>query len=102
MRLYSFLDWLDPSQVIYYDTDSCILLYDENNPKHKYPSNDAKDLPPNVRFGGALGQWNDELKGKWITEFVGAGAKSYAYVMNDGTMKMKQKGITLDVNNRKR
>ena len=64
MRLYSFLDWLDPSQIIYYDTDSCILLFDENNPKHKYPSNDAKDLPPNVRFGGALGQWNDELKGK--------------------------------------
>ena len=100
IRLYSFLCWLHPSQIIYWDTDSCYFLYDENNPLHKYPSNDAKDLPPNVRFGNALSCWEDEFKGSWAVEFVGAGAKSYAYKMQDGTVKMKQKGITLDVANR--
>ena len=30
---------------MYWDTDSCYFLYDANNPLHKYPSNDAKDLP---------------------------------------------------------
>jgi hypothetical protein len=100
IRLYSFLSWLHPSQIIYWDTDSCYFLYDKNNPLHKYPSNDAKDLPPNVRFGNALSCWEDEFKGSWAVEFVGAGAKSYAYKMQDGTVKMKQKGITLDVANR--
>ena len=39
------------------------------------------------------------MDGKYGTEFVGAGAKSYALVLNDGTVKMKQKGITMDVAN---
>ena len=96
------MSWLHPSQIIYWDTDSCYFLYDANNPLHKYPSNDAKDLPPNVRFGNALSCWEDEFKGGWAVEFVGAGAKSYAYKMQDGTIKMKQKGITLDVANREK
>ena len=100
IRLYSLLEWLDPSHFIYSDTDSCFILYDINNPKHQYPSNDTPKLPANVRLGNALGQWEDELKGGWITEFVGGGAKSYAYKKNDGTINMKQKGITLDMNNR--
>jgi hypothetical protein len=100
VRLYSLLEWIDPSQFTYTDTDSCFILYDENNQTHKYPSNDTPNLPANVRFGNALGQWEDELKGGWITEFVGGGAKSYAYKKNDGTIKMKQKRITLDMNNR--
>ena len=29
MRLYDFISWLHPSQLIYCDTDSCIWLYDE-------------------------------------------------------------------------
>ena len=37
------------------------------------------------------------MEGKYGTEFVGAGAKSYALVLTDGTIKMKQKGITMDV-----
>ena len=51
---------------------------------HKYPSNDAKDLPDNVRFGDALGEWEDEFKkdGGHIKEIVVGGAKSYSYVTN--------------------
>jgi hypothetical protein len=44
-RLYSMLDWLDWSQIVYCDTDSVVFVYDPNNPDHKYPSNEAKDLP---------------------------------------------------------
>ena len=55
--------WLDKSQLVYCDTDSVIFIYDENNPKHKYPSNDAKYLPHNIRFGDALGEWGNEFGG---------------------------------------
>ncbi len=54
IRLYEFLDWLDPSQVIYCDTDSCYFIVDETNPKHKHPHNN-QPLPPLVRFGNGLG-----------------------------------------------
>ncbi len=97
IRLMSMLNWLHPSQLIYCDTDSVIFLYDEENPLHKYPSNDAKDLPDNVRFGDALGDWEDEFKqGEWIEEIVVSGAKSYSYRTNKGKIVIKQKGITLD------
>ena len=59
-------------------------------------SNDSKDKPENVRFGDALGDWEDELKGAWIEEVVVAGAKSYAYMTNTGKIVIRQKGITLD------
>ena len=92
------LDWLHPSQLIYCDTDSVIFVYDKNNPLHKYPSNDSKDLPDNVRFGNALGEWEDEFKkdGGHIKEIVVGGAKSYSYVTNKDKFVVKQKGITLD------
>jgi hypothetical protein len=97
VRLMSMLHWLHPSQVLYCDTDSVIFLYDENNPEHKYPSNDAEEKPSNVRFGNALGEWEDEFKnGEYIDEIVVAGAKSYAYITNKGKTVIKQKGITLD------
>ena len=98
VRLYSMLDWLHPSQLIYCDTDSAIFVYDKNNPLHKYPNNDAKDLPDNVRFGDALGEWEDEFKkeGGHIKEIVVGGAKSYSYVTNKDKFVVKQKGITLD------
>ena len=97
IRLMSMLNWLHPSQLIYCDTDSVIFLYDEENPLHKYPSNDAQDLPDNVRFGDALGEWEDEFKqGEWIEEVVVGGAKSYSYRTNKGKIVIKQKGITLD------
>jgi hypothetical protein len=90
------LHWLDPSQIIYCDSDSVIFLYDENNPDHKYPSNAIKDKPSNISFGNSLGEWEDELKGGWIEEVVVAGAKSYAYKNNKGKVVIRQKWITLD------
>ena len=99
MRLYDFLSWLDPSQLIYCDTDSCIWLYDDTNPLHKKKDNNDPSLPKSVQFGSGLGQWNDEFKGSYATEVVVGGAKSYAYKMADGKTCVKQKGITLDCNN---
>ena len=79
VRLYKMLDWLDPSQVLYCDTDSVFMLYDKTNPIHKNPF-DNKTLPDGLEVGCALGQWEDEFKGKdHIIELVIGGAKSYAY-----------------------
>ena len=60
IRLMSMLHWLDPSQLLYCDTDSIYFIYGEDNPLHKYPSNDAKDLPDNITFWRLfrrLGRW---------------------------------------------
>jgi hypothetical protein len=118
MRLYDMLSWLDPSQLIYCDTDSVIFIYDEDNPLHKKPSNDAVDLPKSIHFGKSLGSWENELgKDEWITEIVIGGAKSYSYKTNkkqkDGKgdiilnvegeavykTVIRQKGISLDTAN---
>jgi hypothetical protein len=96
------LDWLHPSQLIYCDTDSVIFAYDKNNKNHKYPSNDAHDLPANVKFGDALGEWESEMKGNnYIKEVCVGGAKSYSYIeynpdTHEEKIVIKQKGITLD------
>ena len=60
-RLNSMLLWLDPTQLIYCDTDSVIFRYDPENEKHKYPKNDEIGIPDNVRFGDALGEWENEF-----------------------------------------
>ena len=97
LRLYDLISWIHPSQLLYCDTDSCYFLYDETNPLHKYPSNDAKDLPKSVQFGDGLGQWEYDLKkDEWIDEMIIGGAKSYAYKTNKGKIEMRLKGITLD------
>ena len=94
--------WLDPSQLIYCDTDSVIFSYDPDNPKHKYPKNTERDIPDNVRFGDALGEWQDEFsEAEWIDEVVVGGAKSYSFKTNLGKIVIKQKGITLDAANSK-
>lgn len=62
MRLCSMLDWLSPGQHAYCDTNSCIFLCDHNNPNHKSPFGDHKDLPEGLSFGNALGQWSNELR----------------------------------------
>ena len=96
----SMLLWLDYGQLVYCDTDSVMFICDSKNPKHKIPSNLAEDLPDNVRFGNALGEWEDEFKtGEWIDEIVVGGAKSYSYKTNKGKIVIKQKGITLDMAN---
>jgi hypothetical protein len=100
MRLYDFISWIHPSQLIYCDTDSCIWLCDENNPSHKTKENNDPTLPPSVQFGTGLGQWSDEFKGKhYATEIAVGGAKSYAIKLDDGDIKIAQKGITLDCAN---
>ena len=101
MRLYNMLEWLDPSQICYCDTDSVMFVYDKNNSKHKEPLNDKPNeepkLPIGLRFGKGLGEWEDEMKeGDWIVELVVGGAKSYAYRTHKGKIVVKQKGITLD------
>ena len=68
----------------------------KNNPLHVNP---RETPPPGARIGNALSCWEDDMKGQCATQFVGAGAESYAYVLNDGAIKMNQKGITLDVAN---
>ena len=105
-RLYSMLDRLHPSQIIYCDTDSVIFIYDPDNPLHKCPSNETPGRPNNVSFGDGLGQWENEFKkGELLTEVVISGAKSYSYKKeypNEKTDKVvKQKGITIDKNNSK-
>ena len=100
VRLYKMMDWLDPSQLCYCDTDSVIFLYDETNPSHKNPY--LHEAPNGLEFGSGLGQWEDEFDGKdYIEELVVGGAKSYAYQTAYGCTKkgkvlVKQKGITLD------
>jgi hypothetical protein len=102
IRLYSMLNWLHPSQIVYCDTDSVIFVYDETNPEHKYPSNDAPDLPSNILFGDCLGAWENEMSGNWyIKEIVIGGAKSYSYIKynpdtGEEKVVIRQKGVTLD------
>ena len=39
-----------------------MFMYSKTNPLHKYPSNDAIDLPKRVKFGKRLGEWENENK----------------------------------------
>ena len=86
VRLYIMMDWLDPSQSCYCDTDSVILLYGETNPSHKNPY--VHQTPDGLEFRSGLGQWEDEFDGKgYITELVVAGAKPYTYQTAYGCTK---------------
>jgi len=49
IRLYDMLSFLHPSQILYYDTDSCYFLYDPDDSNHKKPSNDQA-RPKNITF----------------------------------------------------
>ena len=79
--------FLHPSQILYYDTDSCyFFLKDPDDSNHKKPSNDQA-RPKSITFApnkkACLGQWECDLKeGEYITEFICGGAKSYAYKTN--------------------
>ena len=62
-------------------------LYDETYPNHKHPD---KDQHEGLKFGNGLGEWEDEFKGKdYIVEWVCLGAKSYAYITNNGKTVVK-------------
>ena len=81
--LFNELVKLD-KRILYYDTDSIIFL-----------STTSIEYMPTL-FDSELGQFKDELKGKWIVEFVSAGCKNYAYVLNDGTCVCVIKGFALN------
>ena len=50
----------------------------QKNANDKIPNNLSDDLPNNVRFGNALGEWEDEFEtGEWIDEVMTGGAKSF-------------------------
>ena len=89
MRLYDMMDRLG-NRVLYHDTDSVIYSVDEKEGQTTIPTGDL------------LGQWTDELVDKKtkvsrkITTFVGAGPKSYGYILDDGTTKMKLKGFSMN------
>ncbi len=84
LKLYSVMEELG-EQVLYTDTDSIIYVYDENNKDHK-----------KAITGDYLGELTDELKGKYITEFISTGPKSYGYKLSDNTSTCKIKGFSLN------
>ena len=75
LKLYNELKKID-KRVLYFDTDSIIYL-----------SREGEYDPP---LGDYLGEFNDEIKKKGashIVEFVSAGPKNYAYLLNNNTVK---------------
>ena len=78
-------------QVLYYDTDSIVLLVDEENPHHYIP-----------KTGNYLGEFTDELVDKKtgishpIIEFVSTGPKNYGYEQSNGKRECKVKGFSLN------
>ena len=84
LKLLKYLIKLD-RRVLYYDTDSIVFITDTEFEK-------SEDHP---RLGDYLGNFTDELDGKYIVEFISAGAKNYAKLLNDGTSECVVKGFTL-------
>ena len=93
LKLWKVLHQLG-RQVLYHDTDSVIYTY---TPQTVHPLT-----------GDYLGQLTDELRcsslgcsrkaclGHWIVEFVGCGAKNYAYRLNTGEVVCKVRGFCLN------
>ena len=79
LKLYDYLAKLDDC-AIYCDTDS--VFY------YKKPG--FYEVP----IGNYLGDMKDELEGRYVTEFVAAGPKSYAYAVSDNTEVVKMKGFS--------
>ena len=91
LKLYQELEQ-GQEQILYYDTDSIILIIDQNNPQHYRPIT-----------GDYLGDLTNELWDKkkkeyrTIQEFASAGPKNYGYVLDDGKEECKVKGFSLNV-----
>lgn len=87
-QLARAMNSLDPSQLLYCDTDSIMYAYDEKDPRHKL-----------IPTGPYLGDFNDEFPGKKITEFVCLGPKTYSVKVesSDGSVfyKTKFKGLPM-------
>lgn len=89
LKLWRLLHSLG-ERVLYYDTDSVIWVSKDND--------DPNALAP---LGTQLGDLTNELGinkyeygDEWITKFVTAGPKSYAYVTNQGHEVIKVKGFS--------
>ena len=81
LRLYSMIDRLGRN-VCYMDTDSIVYIEDESN---KYIFDKY--------IGDSLGEWTDELNGKYIEFWACAQSKDYGYITNDGNYTGKVKGF---------
>ena len=80
-------------QIVYYDTDSILLVIDENNPQHYRPVTDDY-------LGGLTNElWDKKKKKEFrdIIEFASAGPKNYGYVQDDGKEESKVKWFSLNV-----
>ena len=94
LRLYDFMSYLHPSQLIYCDTDSVVWLYDSTNPLHKNRNNNDVNLPKSVKFGSGLGQWKSEFdKDDYIKYIFIGGAKAYSYIVSNGKVVVKQQKL---------
>lgn len=85
LKLYSELEKLD-DRVLYFDTDSIIYLTKPDDSYHPI-------------IGDSLGDWTREIppeEGKYITEFVSAGPKNYAYKLDSGITHCTVKGFNLN------
>ena len=108
--MYEFwCDYLKPKygdnvRLCYTDTDSFVILVktedfykdiaddvDKWFDTSKYKKDDNKPLPIEINEG-VLGKFEDELKGKIMTEFIALRAKTYAYLLNDESEHKKAKG----------
>ena len=82
LRLYNEIDKLG-SRCLYFDTDSIIFI---SRPGTYEP-----------KLGNYLGDFTNEIDpkdGNYIVEFVSAGPKNYAYLLDTGISKCTIKGIT--------
>ena len=90
LKLYEQLK-LGGQQILYYDTDSMLLVIDDAEPNHYRPVT-----------GDYLGQLTDELwdkkekKFRHIIEFASAGPKNYGYIVDNGKNECKVKGFNLN------
>jgi hypothetical protein len=84
LRLYKFLEILG-ERVLYMDTDSVIYIDDESE-----ACKEIKSL-----IGSNLGQLTNELDSNHITVHVAAAPKDYGYELDNGKIKIKNKGIIM-------
>jgi hypothetical protein len=82
LRLYELLEILS-WRVLYMDTDSVIFI-DDNSEECRLVQ---------VKLGDCLGMLTNEFKAKHIMEFAAPGPKDNGFILNDGTITMKNKGV---------
>jgi hypothetical protein len=91
LELYGQLEKLG-DRVLYFDTDSCIYIYDPK--QYNIPIDNSR-----------LGKWTDEVPHGKIVKFVALGPKNYGYeyiVDGERLTTCKVKGITLDYDTSKK